>query len=59
MVENAREELAKRDRSLESAAASVLRAETRYHNNTVGQTDAMKMVETLERDLSERERRER
>ena len=59
MVENAREELSRRDRSLESVAASLSRGESSRAYAAAGQADAMKVIETLERDLSERERRDK
>ena len=59
MVESAREELSRRERSLENVAATLSRSEANRAFTASGQTDAMKIIETLERDLSERERRDK
>ena len=59
MVENAREEMSRRERSLENVAATLSRGEANRAFTASGQADTMKIIETLERDLSERERRDK
>ena len=59
MVESARDEIARRDKNLESVAMSLSRQENSKAHRDMGQSDALRMVESLERDISEKEKREK